>query len=353
MRIIRLNRTDRNEEFRKIRSKAKKPTIPLLILLVVLVAGTSGYYFLWNEPGSTIVDALYMTVITITTVGYGEVKPLDDVGRVFTMIISVAGIGSLFYVLSVWMENLFMYQLYNYSGKRKMSKKISSLEKHIILVGFGRVGKLAAKELALAKEEFVVIDEDFDDASNGEYENIMTIKGDATADETLLRAGVKRAKGMIVTTARSSTNVFIVLSAKVLNPNLFIVSRTDKDSDEEKLIRAGADRIVNPYSIGGVRLANLMINTNIIDFMDTNLGKGENKIGLENITLPDNSPWLNHSLKELTLRQTVGASILAVIRNEEPIINPDGDFTLLKGDNLVVVGKRDELRKIDKLASPK
>ena len=340
-----------SDELKNIKAKAKRPVLPLLILFGVLVLGTGGYYFLWLDSESTLLDALYMTVITITTIGYNEVHPLDGTGRVFTMFIGITGIGSLFYILSIWMENLFMLQLYNYSGKRKMSKEIDKLDGHIILVGYGRVGKLAANELTGANKKFVVIDDDFAEADSKELEGLLTVTGDATDDKTLLQAGVERAKGMIVSTANPATNVFITLSAKVFNPQIYIVTRTDNDSDTEKLKRAGANKVVNPYSIGGVRLANLMINTNIVDFMETSFGKGKNNIKMENVKLPPHSPWFNKTLKDVNLRQKTGASILAVIRNEDPIMNPGGDFTILPGDQLVVVGTRSDLQKLEKLVS--
>ena len=341
----------KKDDFATISANLKKPVIPLVFLLILIVIGTTGYSILWRNEEGVLVDALYMTVITITTVGFGEIHKLDSNGRIFTMFISIAGFASLFYVLTLLMENLVIIQLNNYRGKKKKMKKIDKLNNHIILVGHGRVGHLTAKELASAHEPFVAIDDSFDDPEFIPLDDSMLmIEGDATEDEVLLKAGIERARGMIIATANSATNVFVVLSAKVLNPKLFIVARADLDSDIEKLKRAGADRVVNPYSIGGQRLAQLMVNKNIIDFFDTTLGSKENSLKIENIILSDSSKWYGKTLKELDLRQKTGASILAVSRHSAPILNPGADFIIMKEDQLLVIGTKEQLKHIEELA---
>jgi voltage-gated potassium channel len=341
----------RRKEYSEIESELKKPILPAILLLTVIVIGTLGYSYLWKDLDSTFIDAIYMTIITITTVGYGEIHQLNSTGRVFTMLIAIAGIGSLFYVLSVVMENLVIIQLNNYRGQKKKMKKIEKLHNHIILVGHGRVGHLAALELARAGQTFVAIDDSFDDP---EYipidDNMLMIEGDATEDEVLLKAGIERARGVIVATADSATNVFVVLSAKVLNPKLFIVARADSDANLEKLKRAGADRVVNPYSIGGQRLAQLIVNTNVLDVFETSFGTKDNNLKIENIDLTDRSIWFNKTLKEIDLRQKTGASILAVIRESTPILNPGGDFKIIKGDQLLVIGTKEQMKSIEQLA---
>lgn len=337
---------------RPIRSQIKVPVTPLLILFLVIAGGTFGYDYFWSETDSTLIDELYMTFITISTIGYQEVYPLDNPGRIFTMVIGILGVGSLFYILSVTMENLVILQLSNYRGRKKMEKKLSNMDNHIILVGFGRVGRLAAKELKQRGENFIVVDESFDNSYNFvEHDDLLYIEGDATLDDVLIKAGINRARGMIITTARSSTTVFVVLSAKVLNPDLFIVARSDNDNNIEKIKRSGADRVVNPYSIGGQRLANLMINPNIVEFIETSFGSSSNNsLTIENIKLPDSSKWYGQTMREINIRQKVGATVLAVIRNGTPITNPGGNFKLLNGDQLVVFGTRDELKKLFEIA---
>lgn len=326
--------------------------MPILLVLFVVFTGTIGYYLLWIDvPGMTLADALYMTVITISTVGFGELHHLTGVGKIFTIFISLTGIGSLFYVLSVIMENLVVFQIFNYRGIKKMVKEIENLSDHIILVGFGRVGQLAANELKVSNADFVVIDNDkLEEYPLYEHDHLLKITGDATTDHVLMEAGIDKAKGIIVAAGDSKTNVFVVLSARVLNPKLHIVSRADDHEDVVKLKRAGADDIVNPYSIGGQKLAGLMINPNITDFLETNLGKGEFNLKIETIRLPDTCDWIGKTLMDLNFRQIVGVSVLALIRDEKPILNPNGSDEIIIGDQLVVLGTRKQLIQIEKLA---
>lgn len=289
-----------------------------------------------------------MTLITITTIGYGEVYPLDNYGRIFTIFISIGGIGSLFYLLSIFMENLFILQMKNYQGKKRIMKNIKDLKDHIILAGHGRVGKLAAREIVQHKEKCVVIDDDFEEElSEGENKKVFTLKGDATQDEVLLKAGIKRAKSMIVATANSATTVFVVLTARVLNPDLYIVARVDNNSDQEKLIRAGANKVVNPYSIGGQRLANLVVNPNVIDFFETSFGPEETNLSIEKINLPKDCVWKDQTLIEIDFRKKVGVTILAVVRNGKPIVNPDGNFRIRENDQLIAMGTKNDLAKLE------
>jgi voltage-gated potassium channel len=335
-------------KYSELKPPTKKPILPGLLVLIVIFAGTTGYYFLWLESEPSLIDAFYMTWITITTIGYSEVHPLNDIGKVFTILISLTGIGSLFYILSILMENLFVMQLHNFRSKKKQMKQIEKLREHIILIGYGRVGQLAATILKNRGEHFVVIDDDFvEEDVVSLKDNLMKVVGNAAEDSVLLKAGIERARGIIVATGDSATTVFVVLSAKVLNPNVFIVARADEDSDIEKLLRAGADRVVNPYSIGGQRMANLMINKNIVDFFETSFEVGDGNLRIENLHLPSDCVWYNKTLGELNLRYKYGASVLAVIRNKKPYTNPGGNFKVKEGDNFIIMGNVEDLKRIE------
>lgn len=330
----------------------KRPILPATVTLAVLISGTIGYYLIWSDTDATFIDALYMTIITITTVGYSEIYPLDDLGRIFTAFVSVLGIGSLFYVLSVVMENLVIIQLSDTRAKKKMFKKIQELKDHIIVVGHGRVGKLAAEALGKNRENFVVIDEHFEDSKTYlEENNILHIRGDGAEDAVLLRAGIERARGIIITTPNPSTTVFVTLSAKVHNPKIFIVARSDDESAIEKLRRAGADRIVNPYSLGGLRLANLVINRHAVDFLETNFAAGDDTFSISKMELSDDCPWYGKSLKDLDLRNKSGATILSVVRGTRSINNPGAEFTIKPGDRVVAIGSREELKRLEELSN--
>lgn len=331
--------------------RIKKPYIPLILLVIIIVGGTIGYDIIWTETDSNIIDALYMTFITITTVGFAEVYPLDTTGRIFTMIIGVLGIGSLFYLLSIFMENLFTYQLLNIGGKKKVQKRLDKLSNHIILIGYGRVGELASKELVDRNLEFVIIDKVIPDDLKS-IENVICIEGDATDDAILLLANIREAKSLIVSTSDASTNLFIVLSARELNENLFIISRSDNIMLEKKLLRAGADRTLNPFSAGGQKMANIAIDPQIMDFIDSNLGtKDGDFLKIEQFELSDKNDWHGKTLKELDIRQKSGVTIIGIIRDNDTNLNPFGEFELKSKDQLVAIGTKDQLMKFNELCN--
>ncbi len=325
----------------------KKPYLPTLLLIMIIIISTIGYDILWSKYDSTILDELYMTFITIATIGYAEIYPLGPAGRVFTIIIAMLGIGSLFYILSIMMENLFAMQFLNLRSKKKMRKKIEKLKDHVILVGNGRVGNLAAKELIDRKIDFVLVEEKFRESDGIENNpDILAVEGDATDDEVLKYAGIERAKSMIVATANSATTVFVILSAKVLNPNLFVVARADEDTAISKMKMAGADRIVNPYSIGGQRLANIIINPNMVDCFEKGISTCDETVVMEKIIISPNSKWINKTLGDLDLQKKSGASILVVIRDNNPNLSPQNDFIIREGDQLVVIGSDKQISNV-------
>jgi voltage-gated potassium channel len=200
--------------------------LPLLVLTAVIVSGTVGYALLWWGTPSPWLDALYMTIITITTVGYGEVRPLGPAGRIFTMFVALTGVGSLFYTATVVMEYFVTVALADPGGRRRrMERQIEKLEGHVILAGAGRGGLQACEELKSAGQSFVVVDPSATAARLAEQRGFLLLAGDATEDPILERAGIRRATGLVVTTSNDATNMYIVLSARVLNPTLTIVSR--------------------------------------------------------------------------------------------------------------------------------
>lgn len=331
--------------------KIKTPTFPLIILLSIIIIGTIGYDIIWTDTNSTLLDAFYMTIITVTTVGYGEIYPLDTTGRIFTTFIAIFGIGSLFYILSVIMENLFFLQISNYRGQKKVMKKLEELSDHVIIIGMGRVGKLAAKELLGRKKDFIIIDNDVESIEKDDiFKNTIIIEGDATEDEVLKKAGIVKAKGVIVATGNAATTAFVVLSAKVLNPKVYIVARSDDESSNIKLTRIGTDRVVNPYAIGGQRLANLMINKNIVEFFETGIKSEEGSLNIESLELPNNCDIIGKTIREVDFRKKSGATILAIIRNNQPVINPNPDYKIQQNDTLMAFGTREQLKRLEQIA---
>lgn len=333
----------------EIRSLKARLMPPLMLAVGIVAVGTLGYYWMWRPLGGTWLDALFMTVITITTIGFAEVKPLDDVGRVFTMFVAVTGIGSLFYTLGVVMEYLVAVRLTDPRGRRKMQRQIDTLQRHVIVAGLGRVGRQAAQELQEAGTPFVVVDPGVAAARVAEERGYLLVPGDATEDDVLERAGVRRARGLIVTTSNDATNMYIVLSARVLNPSLTIVSRAIDEASVTKLIRAGANRAISPYAIGGHRLAHLILSPAVVDFFETALRRGTETLNIEDLALQAGGPAVGRTLDELDVRRATGAAVLAILRDGSPVVNPPGDFRLAAGDHLLALGTSDQLQHLEKL----
>lgn len=323
--------------------------LPLLLVTAVVVGGTLGYLWLWREIGGTWLDALFMTVTTITTVGYSEVKPLDSAGRIFTMVIAIVGVGSLFYTLGVVMDYLVAVRLADPTRRRKVEKHIDKLTGHTIVAGLGRVGRQAARELAEARAPFVVVDPAEASTRLAEEHGWLSIQGDATDDAVLEHAGVRRAHGLIATTANDATNMYIVLSARVLNSKLRIVSRAVDETSVPKLTRAGADRAISPYAIGGHRLAHLILSPTVVDFFETALRRGSEALNIEAVAVGGDSAAVGRTLEALALRQATGATVLAIMRDGNPVVNPPGDMALGAGDRLLAMGTREQLERVERV----
>jgi voltage-gated potassium channel len=332
-----------------VRSLRVRLLVPLTLVLTVVVIGTIGYHWLWRHVGGTWMDALFMTVTTITTIGYGEIRPLDTAGRLFTIFLAVTGIGSLFYTLGVIMEYLVGVRLADPLGRRKMQRRIDALTSHVIVAGMGRVGRQAAIELHAAETPFVVVDPSEAALQYAAERGYLALVGDATRDEVLERGGITRARGLIVTTGSDATNVYVVLSARVLNPALHIVARAADEAGVTKLVRAGANRAVSPYVIGGHRLAHLMLSPVVVDFFETALRRGKDALNIEDLAMGQDSPSLGQTLDTLNIRRATGATVLVVIRDGNPVVSPPGDLALTAGDRLLALGTGEQLRRLEKL----
>jgi voltage-gated potassium channel len=324
--------------------------LPLSVALAVVIVGTIGYYVLWAASGGTWLDALFMTMTTITTIGYGEVRPLTSVGRIFTIIIAVIGIASLFFTFGVVMEYLVTSRLEGLPGRRRMAKKIESLDGHVIVAGLGRVGRQAVMELAEARAPLLIVDPGAAAARYAEERGYLLLSGDATVDDVLERAGIRRARGLVVTTGNDATNMYIVLSARVLNPRLVIVSRAVDEASVTKLIRAGATRAISPYAIGGHRLAHLILSPTVVDFFETALRRGNEALNIEDLVIQPDSPAIGKSLEALDVRRATGATILAIVRENSPV-PPSGALALQAGDQLLALGTTEQLQRLEALVT--
>lgn len=339
------------KKYKRSESLPLRLIFPVILVLSITVIGTAGYRWLGHDQGATLLDALFMTIITITTIGYGEVIHLDEIGRVFTIFIAITGIGSLFYSLTVIMDYLVSSRLMDPMGERKMQRAISQLQGHILIAGLGRVGKQTVAEIQAARFPFVIIDPQSEAQQYALQHDCLFIQGDASDDSVLEMAGIHRARGLIVTTGDDANNLYIVLSARVLRPDLFIVSRAVDDVTVPKLIRAGANHAISPYAIGGRRLAHLILSPAVVDFFDTVVQRGEENLNLEGITVHRDGHVVGRSLAELQLQETTGAVILVVMREKSVLPNPSPDLVLLEGDKILALGTVEQLDRLENLVS--
>jgi voltage-gated potassium channel len=316
-------------------------------LIVVLTLGTVGYSTL---EGMNPFDAFYMTLITISTVGFGEVKPLSAAGRILTAFIIISGISVLTYTLGQVVKIFVEGELSQLLGRRKLEKQIATLKDHYIICGYGRIGKIISQELATENIPFMVIEQNPDLVDRLERDRRLYINMNATSEDALVKAGIMRAKGIVTVVHSDADNVFITLTAKGLRPDIFILARSSDEDNQEKLSRAGASRVVCPYLMGGRRMFQVLKRPTVTDFidiatMDTRLG-----LRMEEAVVSKASSLMGKSLVESRIRQDFGVIIVAIKKpTGEMIFNPLPTEKLEGGDVIVVIGKKEDLKRMDKV----
>jgi voltage-gated potassium channel len=331
-----------SEASRLSRGRAVKA---LSILVIILAVGTTGYVILerWG-----FLDALYMTVITITTVGFREVREVSAGGKIFTIFVIFSGIGIIAYILGMAAQAMVELQVRSIIGRRKLGLKIQSIKEHYIVCGFGRIGKIIAREMKLHKIPMLVIDNTPEERELLEAEEILFIIGDATNEEILLEAGIERAKGLVSVVASDADNLFITMSARGLNPGLFILARSDQEHTEKKLLRAGANKVVSPYLLGGHRMAQSIIKPAVTDFIEFTVHNRKIGLGMEELSVNEKSPLKGMSLIDSGIRQDLDVIIVAIrTKKGEMKFNPSSKSTIEPGDTLIALGKRDDLEKLE------
>jgi voltage-gated potassium channel len=312
----------------------------LVIVLATIVVGTAGYVVLFRW---SLTDAAYMTVITMTTVGFREVRELVDwPERAWTMLLAVAGVGIIYGSIGIVAEAVLAEAASGRREARRMAEAVAALRDHYILCGYGRVGSTVATELVHAGARLVVIDIEPASLERAQRDGHLVVEGDATADDTLRLAGIERARGLISTIDSDANNVYVTLSARSLNPRLFIVGRANFAGSDAKLLQAGADRVVSPYTMAGRRIAELAIRPRVADFIDAALSHGELRFSMEELEVAAGGPLDGRLVGDI---QGEGVFVLAIVRGEqeyEP--NPPPDRRLVAGDSLVVSGASEPLR---------
>lgn len=318
-----------------------------VLLAGVVAFGTLGYRLI--ETASWW-DSFYMTVITLTTVGYGEVFPLSRAGEVFTVLLLASGLGLFLLVATEVGRSVVEGEVRQVLGQMRRSRMIEKLSGHEIVCGWGRMGQAVVSELRRNRRKLVVIEHSPEKVRQLQEEGVVVVAGDATSEPVLRAAAVERARGLVACLNDDAHNVYTVLTARSLSPGLFIVARASGKGAEERLQRAGANKVVNPYQHGGVRLAHLLVKPAVVDFLDFSLGSAA-KAGLdvEQIRVEPSSPLANTTLAQADLRRRCGVGVVAVQRERQIFPNPEADLHLLPGDTLVVVGSRAQLDTFESL----
>jgi len=319
----------------------------VLLLLGVVVFGTAGFMLLEGFP---FLDALYMTIITISTVGYGEVRRLEMDGHIFVIVLIIAGVMVVGYTLTALGRAVVEGSLQRFVGRRRMMREISGMRRHIIVCGYGRVGRTICQELQSEQVPFVVIERDLEQAEQLSERGMRVVVGDATEDEVLLEAGVLRARGLVAVASRDVDNLYITLSAREMcaqeNPGLLIVSRASDARELRKIRSAGADRVISPYSIGGVRIAQALLRPAVYEVMDLLTSSGEMELSLEDIVLRADSSLDGRTLRQSNIRQDFNIIIIGVKKPDGQLVfNPGPDHVLEAGDELITLGNRDQLNR--------
>ncbi len=316
------------------------------ILIAWLLFAISVIGYLWIED-FTLSEALYMTMITLSTVGFGEVKPLSPEGRIFTAIIILIGIVVIAILFSILTEYIIAGELTGTLKKKRMNKKISSLKDHYIICGYGRIGEHVALELNNLKQPFVVIDQDKAAIEHCENADFIYLEGDATNDEVLLQAGITNAVGLVAALNSDADNVFVVLSARSLNPTLTIVARSTQEATEHKLRKAGANRVVSPYNMAGYRIVNQLIRPHVTFLLDIAMRSQGLDLLLDEIEIAEHSLLIGQSIHEANLRARTGANVLTILRGEDhQVVDWSPNLEFQARDMLIVIGKPEELRRL-------
>lgn len=318
----------------------------VLVFMVIMAIGVAG---LMTIEGWPFLDALYMVVITLSTIGYREVHELSMPGRVFLIGFIILGVGSFLYVVSTTAEFIIEGHLKGILGRKKMTRKIRELKGHYIICGFGRVGQRVAQELKKDGAEFVVIDVNAEAINACVQQGYLYIDGSASNDDVLKEAGIMTAKGLVSAIDSDAENVYVTLSAKTLRSDIYVVARASCDEAEYKLLKAHADRVISPYTIGGRRLASLLMRPNVVEFLDVVMHAGEERLLMEEIEVRDRSALVGLSIGEVKARCSGGANILAIKKcgADRVTASPNGQTTIGSGDLLITLGTREQLKEIE------
>ncbi|MDH3355903.1 MAG: potassium channel protein [Desulfobacteraceae bacterium] len=322
----------------------------VLLLLLIILIGVTGYMTIehWG-----FLDALYMTVTTFTTVGYSEVHKVSDLGRMFTIFFIIIGVMYFLYIAGVIVQFMVEGQIRTILGRRSLDKKIDRLKNHYIVCGYGRIGKTLCTMLKKKAVDLVVIEKDQDLIPVMVEDKIFYISGDAGDESNLIKAGIQHAKGLIAVLATDTDNVFLVLTARQLNPDLYIMANASRNESKPKLLAAGANRVELPYDMGAVSMAQRIIRPTVTNFLSLALAQRRKDIQMEEIPVSPSSELVNVMLKDSGIRQRYNLIIIAVKKSDDSMLfNPSFEAVIESGDTVIAVGEEENLKKLEKILNP-
>lgn len=318
----------------------------VFLLVFIMIIGVAGYVMI---SGYSLVDAFYMTVITMTTVGFGEVVPLDDQSKIFTIFLILASVVIVGYALSVITEYILSKNDFEELKHKKMQKKIDSFKNHVVICGYGRNGKQAARKLSAYKKQFVVIERNKEVEERLQIDGVPYVMGNANEDEILIQAGVDRASCFISALPNDADNLFVVLSARQLNESINIISRASQESSYEKLKFAGANNVILPDKIGGDHMASLVVVPGLMEFIDNLSIVGKSNINIEEVAIEKlyNTKSIR-TIKDLDLRRKTGCTVIGYKdENGEYIVNPEAELELAPNSKIIVLGRPEQIEALN------
>ena len=317
----------------------------LFLLAGVVVVGTTGYMLIegWSFP-----DALYMTVISVTTAGYKEVHPMSRAGELFTMVVLTVGVATVLYTFSFLMARLIEGDLESRWVRRRRERMLDELTNHFIVCGFGRMGLIVAQEFVRQGIPFVIIERDPERMQQAIDAGFLAVEADASSEQVLKRVHIDRARGFIAAVSTDAENVYAVLTARLLRPDLYIIGRAETEDAKVKLVRAGADRVVSPYQIGGLQLAQTALRPAVVDFVQIATSSENLELNMEQVGIKEGAVLAGRSIVEANLRQRFGVVVVGIQRSDGRMeFNPSPDAVMRAGDHLVVLGHLDKLRELE------
>ena len=325
--------------------RAQGPGLAVALLVLICAGGTVGYVVI---EGWSAWDAFYMTIITITTVGYKEVHDLSRAGQAFTIVLLIAGVGAALYSFTLLATVVVEGGLPKRLQRRHHERMLETIKDHFIICGYGRIGSIVARQFNRQGVPYVVIERSPERLQVAIEDGALGVEADASREEVLKRVGIARARGLIAAVGTDAENVYAVLSARVMRPDLFIVGRAETEDATQKLKRAGADRVISPYQIGAVQIAQTALRPAVVDFVEFATNSENLDLAMEQITIAASSSLASRSILDANLRQRYGVIVVGIQRHDRSMeFNPEPDTAIRAGDKLVVLGRPESLRRLE------